>query len=155
MYFGSDETSLAEAVGQRINEAVQAPVCVIQEQGSVTLERCDGVKAGAPTENINVNGADMRRSQSTLDREAEAGPAIDYMVTLGAPYALAAWHRWRTRAARPRSPPSTSTPSDRRKIKGGTYSSPSTSSPTCRATAVDSLWLYMNNGNTIGGGSQC
>ena len=38
-------------------------------------------------------------------------------------------------------------------IQGGTCSGPSTSSRTCRATwPIDSLWLYLNNKNLIGGG---
>jgi phosphoribosylaminoimidazole-succinocarboxamide synthase len=65
---------------------------VIQEQGHVALEaRCAGVKKGAPaTDNVNVQGTDLPSVQSTLRAKLQQDKNIDYIVTLGAPFALVA-----------------------------------------------------------------
>jgi simple sugar transport system substrate-binding protein len=91
MYFGSDESLAGEAAGQRITQGGgKKPLCVIQQQGSVSLEaRCAGVKKSASaTENVQVNGADDAAVTSTLQAKLAQDKSIDYIVTLGAPQAV-------------------------------------------------------------------
>ncbi len=93
-YFGQDEQISGEAAGKRLAaDGAKKVVCVIQDQGNVALEsRCAGVKAGfgGAVENLNVNGTDMPSVQSTITAKLQQDPAIDYIVTLGAPIALTA-----------------------------------------------------------------
>ena len=60
--------------------------------------------ANAPgTENLQVDGKDIPSVTSTIGAKLQQDPSIDYVVTLGAPIALAAVSsRSRTPAARPR-----------------------------------------------------
>ena len=93
MYFGSDEDLAGLTAGKRITaEGGKKVLCVIQAQGSVALEaRCAGVKKGAPaTENVNVNGTDIASTTATISAKLQQDPSIDYVVTLGAPIAMAA-----------------------------------------------------------------
>jgi simple sugar transport system substrate-binding protein len=92
-YFGSDEDLAGEAVGKRLTESgAKKALCIIQEQGSVALEaRCAGVLKNFPnTENVNVNGTDLPSVSSTIVSKLQQDRSVDYIVTLGAPYALAA-----------------------------------------------------------------
>ena len=53
--------------------------------------RCAGVKTNAPgTENIQVDGTDIPSVTSTIGAKLQQDPSIDYVVALGASYALAA-----------------------------------------------------------------
>jgi simple sugar transport system substrate-binding protein len=102
-FFGQDETVAGEALGKRLNEAgAKNAVCVIQEQGNIGLtQRCDGVKKTftGKLQTLNVNGTDMPSVKSTITAKLTQDKSIDYVVALGAPFALTA----------ARSPPSTST----------------------------------------------
>ena len=99
-YFGQDEQISGEAAGKRLaTEGARKVVCVIQDQGNVALEsRCAGVRSGfgGAVENLNVNGTDMPSVQSTITAKLQQDPAIDYIVTLGAPIAMAAFEQWST-----------------------------------------------------------
>lgn len=91
MYFGSDENLAGKTAGEKIGAAgAKHPLCVIQAAGSVALEaRCAGVKSAVPgTENIQVNGADDGAVVSTLQAKLAQDKSIDYIVTLGAPIAV-------------------------------------------------------------------
>ncbi|MCV7062296.1 substrate-binding domain-containing protein, partial [Mycolicibacterium vaccae] len=92
-YFGQDGRIAGQGVGDRLrSENATKAICVIQEQGHVDLEaRCAGVKETFPaTEILNVNGKDMPSVESTITAKLQQDPAIDYIVTLGAPFALTA-----------------------------------------------------------------
>lgn len=88
-HFGSDESIAGEAVGTRLaDEGAQHPICVIHEQGNVSLEaRCAGVKAKVPaTEILYVQGTDMTQVSSTVTAKLQSTPDADFMIGLGAPY---------------------------------------------------------------------
>lgn len=88
-HFGSDEGIAGEAVGSRLaDEGAQHPICVIHEQGNVSLEaRCAGVKAKVPgTEILYVQGTDMTQVSSTVTAKLQSTPDADFMIGLGAPY---------------------------------------------------------------------
>ena len=99
-YFGSDESLAGEAAGKRASEdGYKNLLCVIQFQGQVQLEaRCDGVKKTftGNWQKIYVNGADRPSVQSTIAAKLKQDPNIDFVVTLGAPDALAAMTPSRT-----------------------------------------------------------
>src|SRR5690348_4238648 len=92
-YFGQDGFVAGQGVGDKLKaEGAKKAICVIQEQGHVDLEaRCAGVKNTFPaTENLNVNGKDMPSVESTITAKLQQDPAIDTVLTLGAPFALTA-----------------------------------------------------------------
>jgi simple sugar transport system substrate-binding protein len=156
MYFGSDEKVAGEAVGARITEAgAQHPLCVIQEQGSVALEtRCAGVLAEAPgTENIQVTGTDIPSVTSTITAKLQQDPSIDYVVTLGAPIALAALQSVEQSGSSAKVVTFDLNADVATKIKDGSIPFAVDQQPFLQGyLAVDSLWLYLTNRNDIGGG---
>ncbi len=156
-YFGQDEQISGEAAGKKLaSDGARKVVCVIQDQGNVALEsRCAGVKAGygGPVENLNVNGTDMPSVQSTITAKLQQDPSVDYVVTLGAPIALAAVESVGNAGS---------------SAKIGTFDTNAELVDAIKADkvqwavdqqpflqgylAIDSLWLYLNNRNIIGGG---
>ena len=156
MYFGSDEDLAGQTAGERIaKEGAKHPLCVIQAEGSVALEtRCAGVAKTAPgTENIQVNGADLSSVQSTLTAKLQQDP-VDRL------------HRHAGRADRPGRPAVDGDANSTAKlatfdlnadavakIKDGSIQFSIDQQPYLQGyEAVDSLWLYLTNGNTLGGG---
>ena len=158
MYFGSDETLAGQTVGKRIaEEGGGKTLCVIQAQGSVALEaRCAGVKEALrehgepPGQRRRPAVGAVRRSQAKLQQDK----SITYIVTLGAPIALAALAgRAATRAARPRSITFDLNQDAAQAIKDGKIEFSVDQQPYLQGyMAVDALWLYLTNGNDIGGG---
>ncbi|QIM17618.1 sugar ABC transporter substrate-binding protein [Leucobacter coleopterorum] len=93
-HFGQNEFIAGQAVGEQLNkEGSKKAVCVIQEQGHVGLEaRCAGLKdtyKGA-SEILYVNGQDMTSVASTITSKLQTNADIDFVVTLGAPFAMTA-----------------------------------------------------------------
>jgi simple sugar transport system substrate-binding protein len=155
-YFGSDEDLAGESAGQRIAKAGGTKaLCVIQEQGSVALEaRCAGVKkAFANTENLNVNGTDLPSVRSTLASKLQVDKTVDYVVTLGAPYALAALQSAKDAGSAAKVVTFDLNADAAKAIKDGTIEFSVDQQPYLQGyEAVDSLWLYLTNGNQLGGG---
>jgi simple sugar transport system substrate-binding protein len=156
-YFGQDEKISGEAAGKRLaGDGAKKVVCVIQDQGNVALEsRCAGVAAGfgGPVENLNVNGTDMPSVQATITAKLQQDPSIDHIVALGAPIALTA-----TEAAAAAGSTAKIVTFDTNAalvdaIKAGKVQWAIDQQPFLQGyLAVDSLWLFLNNGNVIGGG---
>ncbi|GAA0629285.1 sugar ABC transporter substrate-binding protein [Streptomyces crystallinus] len=156
-HIGQDEGVAGEAVGEQLNaNGRKKAVCVIHEQGNVSLEeRCAGVRKTfkGPVENLNVDGTNTPAATSSIEAKLQAGKDIDAVVTLGAPMAAAAV-----------------------KAKGGAGSSAEVDTFDLDAAvikqfkakeigfavdqqpylqgylAVDELWLKKTNGNVVGGG---
>ncbi len=156
-YFGQDEKIAGQAAGDKLNElGAKKVVCVIQEQGHVGLEaRCAGVKQNfkGQTENLYITGTDMPGSTTTMTSKLQTDKSIDYVVTLGAPFAIAA-----VKAAKDAGSTAKIGTFDTNKdligaIKSGDVQWAVDQQPYLQGyLAVDSLWLYKTNGNTIGGG---
>ena len=156
-YFGQDEKISGEAAGKRLaSEGAKKVVCIIQDQGNVALEsRCAGVKAGfgGAVENLNVNGTDMPSVQSTIAAKLQQDPSIDYIVALGAPIALTAVQAADTAGSQARIATFDTNAELVDAIKSGDVQWAVDQQPFLQGyLAVDSLWLYLNNRNTIGGG---
>ena len=156
MYFGSDETVAGTAAGQRIAEAGgKHPLCVIQAAGSVALEaRCAGVKSAvAGTENLQVNGADDGAVVSTLQAKLSQDKSIDYSVTLGAPLAVDALKAMDAAASKAKLITFDLNAEVAQNIQDGKIEFSIDQQPYVQGyMAVTSLYLYLKNGNDIGGG---
>jgi len=156
-YFGQDERISGEAAGKRlVAEGAKKVICVIQDQGNVALEsRCAGVKAGfgGPVENLNVNGTDMPSVQSTITAKLQQDPSVDYVVALGAPIALTAVESVNNAGSKARIATFDTNAALVDAIKNGKVQWAVDQQPFLQGyLAIDSLWLYLNNRNVIGGG---
>jgi simple sugar transport system substrate-binding protein len=156
-YFGQDEQISGEAAGKRLAaDGARKAVCVIQDQGNVALEsRCAGVRTGfgGPVENLNVNGTDMPSVQSAITAKLQQDPTIDYIVTLGAPIALTAVQSVDNAGSKAKIGTFDTNAELVDAVKAGTVQWAVDQQPFLQGyLAIDSLWLYLNNRNTIGGG---
>ncbi|UCM88272.1 sugar ABC transporter substrate-binding protein [Streptomyces marincola] len=158
-FFGQDETVSGQAFGERLNdEGAEHAVCVIHEQGNVGHEaRCAGVADTfeGETEILYVEGADMPSVRATIEAKLRQEPAVDYVVALGAPFALTAVDS----VADAGSDATVATfdlntevvPA----IEDGRVEFAVDQQPYLQGyLAIDSLWLYHNNGNFSGGGAE-
>ena len=156
-YFGQDEFIAGQAVGDRLNQdGATKAICVIQEQGHVGLEaRCAGVKDKFPaTETLNVNGKDMPSVESTITAKLQQDPSVDYVVTLGAPFALTAVQSASNAGSTAKIGTFDTNAALVDAIKGGDVQWAVDQQPFLQGyLSVDSLWLYLSNGNVIGGGA--
>ncbi|MGE0216946.1 substrate-binding domain-containing protein [Mycolicibacterium sp.] len=155
-YFGQDGGIAGQGVGERLNsEGATKAICVIQEQGHVDLEaRCAGVKQTFPaTEVLNVNGKDMPSVESTITAKLQQDPSIDYIVTLGAPFALTAVQSAKNAGSTAKIGTFDTNAALVDAIQNGDVQWAVDQQPYLQGyLAVDSLWLYLSNGNVIGGG---
>ncbi|WP_102142410.1 substrate-binding domain-containing protein [Mycobacterium hubeiense] len=155
-YFGQDEYIAGQAAGDRLKaDGAKKVICVIQEQGHVGLEnRCAGVKNKFPaTENLNVNGKDMPSVESTITAKLQQDPSIDFVLTLGAPFALTAVQSAKNAGSSAKIATFDTNAALVDAIENGDVQWAVDQQPFLQGyLAVDSLWLYLNNGNVIGGG---
>ncbi|MDT7775715.1 MAG: simple sugar transport system substrate-binding protein, partial [Pseudonocardiales bacterium] len=156
MYFGSDEDLAGQSAGQKMTSAGGGKaICVVQEQGSVALEaRCAGVKKTFPnTENLQVNGADLPSVQQTIGAKLQQDPSISYVVTLGAPIALAALQAKTGANSKAKVVTFDLNADVAKDIQAGTIEFSIDQQPYVQGyMAVTSLWLSLTNGNDLGGG---
>jgi simple sugar transport system substrate-binding protein len=156
MYFGSDEDLAGQSAGQKMSAAGGGKaLCVIQEQGSVALEaRCAGVKKTLPnTENLQVNGTDLPSVQQTIQAKLQQDPSITYVVTLGAPIALAALQAKQAGSSQAKVVTFDLNADVANDIKNGTIDFSIDQQPYVQGyMAVQALWLNLTNGNDLGGG---
>ncbi|WP_433824914.1 substrate-binding domain-containing protein [Actinoplanes sp. CA-015351] len=156
MYFGSDETLAGESIGERLATAgAKHPICVIHQQGSVSLEaRCAGVRSKvAGTENLQVNGADDAAVTTALQAKLAQDKSIDYIVTLGAPVALDAIQATTQAASSAKLVTFDLNKETAQAVKDGKIVFAVDQQPYAQGyMAVTSLYLYLKNGNDLGGG---
>ncbi|MDX2822392.1 sugar ABC transporter substrate-binding protein [Streptomyces ipomoeae] len=158
-FFGQDESVSGEAFGKKLNETgAKHAVCVIHEQGNVSLEaRCAGVKKTfeGKTENLYVNGTDMPSVKSTITAKLKQDSSIDEVVTLGAPIALTAVQSVDDAGSKAKVSTFDLNKELTDAIKAGDIEFAVDQQPYLQGyLAVDSLWLYKNNGNYSGGGEE-
>ncbi len=156
-YFGSDEFLAGQAAGKKASDlGAKHLLCVIQFQGQVQLEaRCDGVKStftGTWTK-IYVNGNDRPAEQSTIAAKLKQDPSLDFVVTLGAPDALAAIGALKDSGSKAKVGTFDFNPQIPPKIQSGDLQFAIDQQPWLQGyESIDSLWLYKVNGNVLGGG---
>ncbi|MEU0845130.1 sugar ABC transporter substrate-binding protein [Streptomyces sp. NPDC005962] len=156
-YFGQDENLAGQAFGKRLNQmGAKHNICVIQEQGHVALEaRCAGVKKTfkGKTDTLYVNGTDMPSVKSTISAKLKQDSSIDYVVTLGAPFALTAVQSAKDSGGKAKVATFDLNKDLIAAVKSGDVQLAVDQQPYLQGyLSVDSLWLYKNNGNFSGGG---
>jgi simple sugar transport system substrate-binding protein len=158
MYVGQDETLAGQAAGQRLSrEGARHVLCVIQSQGEVQLEdRCLGLQHGLTTghaEKIYVNGADMPSVRSTVTAKLQQDPSIDYVVALGAPFALTIVQAAKAAGSKAKVATFDTNKQLVSAIEDGSVRWAIDQQPYVQGyEAIDALWLYITNGDVIGGG---
>jgi simple sugar transport system substrate-binding protein len=157
MYFGQDEVIAGRAAGQRLSEAgAQHVLCVIQEQGHVALEsRCAGVEEGfsGTTEILYVDGTQMPQVRSSIANKLRTTPSVDRVLTLGAPFAMTAVQSVQDAGSEAQVVTFDLNAEVVGAIEQGDILWAVDQQPFVQGyLAVDSLWLYLTRGHTIGGG---
>ena len=157
-YFGQSESDAGFAVGEKAaGEGAKHILCVIQEQGQSQLEaRCDGVTkgaAGAKVERLYVNGRDDSAVTSNIQAKLSADKTIDYVATLGAQFALDAGKAVQSAGSSAKVGTFDTNEELIKAIQDGSVTFAVDQQPYLQGyLAVDSIWLYKTNGNTLGGG---
>lgn len=158
-YFGQDEIVAGKAAGQRLAKAGAKDVlCVIQDQGQQQLEdRCSGAKQGLGSEGkiekIYVNGADDSSVTTSIEAKLAQDKSIDWVLTLGAPIGLDAVKGVAGSSSSAKIGTFDTNPQLVNAIKSHKVQWAVDQQPYLEGyLAIDSLWLYKFNGNTIGGG---
>jgi len=157
-YFGQGEKDAGLAVGKRaVSDGAKDILCVIQEQGQQQLEdRCDGVTqgaAGAKVERVYVNGRDDSAVTTNIQATLTANKSVDFVVTLGAQFALDAVKAVANASSSAKIGTFDTSKELVAAVKDGKVAWAIDQQPYLQGyLAVDALWLYKYNGNTIGGG---
>jgi simple sugar transport system substrate-binding protein len=157
-YFGQDENIAGQAAGKRLAaEGAHKVLCVIHEQGNVSLEaRCAGIKetlTGGDVEILNVNSADMPSVEATLTAKLQQDPSIDHIATLDSSIGHVAVQAKANTGSKATIVTFGTDAELVKEIKNGDVAWANDQQPFLQGyLAVDSLWLYLNNRNTIGGG---
>ncbi len=158
-YFGQDEAVAGVAAGKRLAAAgAKNVLCVLQAQGQVQLEaRCSGVKQGLGSEGtmskLYVNGEDSSAELSSMTAELTRNKSIDAVITLGAPVALVAIQAIASSKSSAKLYTFDTNAAEIAKIKSGAVQWAVDQQPYLQGyESVDSLWLYLTNGDVLGGG---
>jgi simple sugar transport system substrate-binding protein len=158
-YFGQDETIAGQAAGKRLASAgAKHVLCVLQAQGQVQLEaRCAGVKQGLGSEGsmskLYVNGTDSSAVLSSITGKLTQDKSTDAVITLGAPIALIAIQAISQANSNAKLYTFDTNAEEISKIKSGAVQWAVDQQPYLQGyEAMDSLWLYLTNGDTLGGG---
>ena len=158
-FFGQDETIAGVAAGKRLaSEGAKNVLCVLQAQGQVQLEaRCAGVQQGLGSEGtmskLYVNGEDNSAMLSSMTAELTRNKSIDAVITLGAPVALVAIQAIAAAHSTTKLYTFDTNAAEIAKIKSGAVQWAVDQQPYLQGyLSVDSLWLYLTNGDVLGGG---
>lgn len=158
-YFGQDETVAGVAAGKRLAAAgAKNVLCVLQSQGEIQLEsRCAGVKQGLGSEGtmtkLYVDGTDNSAMLSSMSAKLTQDKNIDAVVTLGAPVALVAIQAITQANSSAKLYTFDTNSAEIAKIKSGAVQWAVDQQPYLQGyESVDSLWLYLTNGDVLGGG---
>ena len=159
-YFGQDESIAGQAAGKRLAAAgAKHVLCVLQAQGQVQLEaRCSGVQQGLGSEGtmtkLYVDGTDNSAMLSSMAAKLTQDKNIDAVITLGAPVALVAIQAISQANSSAKLYTFDTNAAEIAKIKSGAVQWAVDQQPYLQGyESVDSLWLYLTNGNVLGGGA--
>jgi len=156
-YAGQDETVAGRAVGERLtNEGAKNVVCLDQQQGAVQLEaRCNGIKDTfkGKMEVLYVTGYDMPTVKARMQAKLQQDPSVDFVVTLGAPFAPVVLDAVKAAGSKAKIGTFDMSPVAIDLIAKGEIQFAVDQQPYVEGyEAVDMLWLYHTNGDTVGGG---
>ena len=156
-YFGTDEYLAGEAFGERLNEeGLENVVCVIHEQGNVGLEsRCEGLteEFDGESETLYVDSANMPEARSAISARLEESTDIDLVAALGAPIAITALDAVTDAGSEAAIATFDTNAELVAALQDGDVLWAVDQQPYLQGyLAVESLWGYRTNGNTMGGG---
>ena len=156
-YAGQDESVAGKAVGEQLNkDGAKDVVCLDQQQGAVQLEaRCQGIKDTfkGKVDVLYVTGYDMPTVKARLQAKLQQDPSVDYVVTLGAPFAPVAFDAVGAAGSSAKVGTFDMTPVVIDQIAQGKIQWAVDQQPYVEGyESVDMLWLYIKNGDTVGGG---
>ncbi|MEU0489288.1 sugar ABC transporter substrate-binding protein [Nocardiopsis sp. NPDC006139] len=156
-YFGTDERLAGEAYGERLNEeGARNAVCVIHEQGNISLEaRCEGLAEAfdGESEVLYVDSANMPEVRSTISSRLEESADVDHVAALGAPIAVTAVDAVADAGSQATVATFDTSAELVELVRAGDVAWAVDQQPYLQGyLAVDSLWLFNTNGNTLGGG---
>ncbi|WP_043271073.1 sugar ABC transporter substrate-binding protein [Streptomyces sp. CT34] len=156
-HIGQDETVAGEAVGEELTKrGRKKALCVLHEQGNVGHEqRCDGAKKTfkGDLEKLYVDGTNMPDVQASIESKLQADPAIDAVVTLGAPFAPAAVKAREQAGSKAEIDTFDLNAQVAAGLKDGSLGFAVDQQPYLQGyEAVDLLWLYKYNSDVLGGG---
>lgn len=156
-YFGTDEHLAGVAFGERLNEeGVGDVVCVIHEQGNVGLEaRCEGLaeEFDGDSETLYVDSANMPEVRSSIASRLEESSDTEMVATLGAPVAVTALDAVSDAGSDADVATFDTNAELVAALQEGEVLWAVDQQPYLQGyLAVESLWLYNTNGNTLGGG---
>ncbi len=156
-YAGQDETVAGKAVGERLNsEGAKNVVCLDQQQGAVQLEaRCNGIKSTfkGKMEVLYATGYDMPTVKARTQAKLQQDPTIDYVVTLGAPFAPVVLDAVKASGSKAKVGTFDMSPVAIGLIAKGEIQFAVDQQPYVEGyEAIDMLWLNITNGDTVGGG---
>ena len=156
-YAGQDETVAGKAVGEQLNkDGAKNVVCLDQQQGAVQLEaRCQGIKDTfkGKMEVLYATGYDMPTVKARMQAKLQQDPSIDYVVTLGAPFAPVVLDAVNASGSSARVGTFDMSPVAIDLISQGKLQWAIDQQPFVEGyEAVDMLWLYLTNGDSVGGG---
>ncbi|WP_037839640.1 sugar ABC transporter substrate-binding protein [Streptomyces sp. NRRL S-337] len=156
-HIGQDETVAGEAVGDELNRrGRKKALCVLHEQGNVGHEqRCEGAAKTfkGKLEKLYVEGTNMPDVQSSIESKLQADPSIDAVVTLGAPFAPTAVKAREQAGSKAEIDTFDLNAQVAAGLKDNTLGFAVDQQPYLQGyEAVDLLWLYKYNSDTLGGG---
>jgi simple sugar transport system substrate-binding protein len=156
-YAGQDETVAGRAVGDQLNkDGAKKLVCLDQQQGAVQLEaRCNGIKETfkGKMEVLYATGYDMPTVKARMQAKLQQDPSIDYVVTLGAPFAPVVLDAIGAAGSSAKVGTFDMSPVAIDLIAQGKLQWAIDQQPYVEGyEAVDMIWLNKTNGNTVGGG---
>jgi simple sugar transport system substrate-binding protein len=157
-YFGQDEALSGRTAGERVtSDGAKKVLCIIHEQGNVSLEsRCSGVAQGfkGQTEQLNVNSKDMPSVEAAVTAKLQQDPSVDHIIALDASIALTTVQSKKTAGSTAVVDTFDTNAELVAAVKNGDIGWAIDQQPFLQGyLAIDSLWLYINNRNTIGGGT--
>jgi simple sugar transport system substrate-binding protein len=157
-YFGQDEALSGRAAGERLTtDGAKKVLCIIHEQGNISLEsRCAGVAQGfkGQTEQLNVNSKDMPSVEAAVTAKLQQDPSVDHIIALDASIALTTVQSKKTAGSNAVVDTFDTNAELVSAIKKGDVGWAIDQQPFLQGyLAIDSLWLFINNRNLIGGGT--
>jgi simple sugar transport system substrate-binding protein len=156
-HIGQDETIAGEAVGDELNKrGRKKALCILHEQGNVGHEqRCAGIKKtfDGTVQNLYVQGTSMPDVQASIGAKLQADKSIDSVVTLGAPFADTAVKAKKDAGSKAEIDTFDLNEKVAAELKSGTLGFAVDQQPYLQGyEAIDLLWLYKYNADTLGGG---
>lgn len=156
-YAGQDESIAGQAIGDELNkEGAKSVVCMNQSQAEASLEeRCSGIKKTfkGTFQVLYVNGMDMPTARSRMVAKLQQDGSVDYVVSLSSSFASTLVDAISQAGSKAKLGTFDVNAQAISLIKSGKLQWAIDQQPFVEGyEAVDMLWLYLTNGNTVGGG---